>query len=146
MNIDNEMILIVDDDEPVRQLISCILAREGYQCTLATSAEDALEQLERQSFSLLISDINMPGITGIDLLRQVHEMYNDMAVIMVTAVNDRHVAVQSLYMGAFGYISKPFDKNELIINVTNALRRRKLEIENRLHSIELEMLVSARTN
>lgn len=145
MESKSDLILVVDDEEPIRNLIGLMLQRDGYSSKMASSAEDALGKLEKDEFSLMISDINMPGKTGIDLLNEVHSKYKDMAVIMATAVNDRNVAVQSLYTGAYGYITKPFNKNELIINVVNALRRRRLEIENRMHREELEGLVSART-
>ncbi len=140
-----ELILVVDDDAPMRELIVRFLDREGYQYKKAASAEEALDLLDQEEFALLISDINMPGKSGIDLLREVNSKYPDVAVVMATAVDDRNVAIQSLYMGAYGYITKPFNKNELIINVANGLRRRKLEIDNRMHSKELEALVSART-
>ncbi len=141
----NEQILVVEDDESMQELIVRFVEREGYLCRRVSSAEEALEILPQDDFALIISDINMPGKTGIDLLSEVTATYNDMAVIMATAVGDRNVAIQSLNMGAYGYIIKPFDRNELVINITNALRRRKLEIENRMHREQLEALVSART-
>jgi putative two-component system response regulator len=140
-----EMILVVDDDEAMRGLIVRFLERDGHQYRKAGSAEEALQVLEEEEFALLISDINMPGKTGLDLLKEVRNNHPDLAVIMATAVDDRNVAIESLFMGAYGYITKPFNRNELTINVTNALRRRKLEIENRAHSEKLEALVSART-
>ncbi len=145
MNVKPETILIVEDDENMQELIGRVLDRDGYRYKIASCAEEALDILQEDKFALMISDINMPGKTGIDLLHDVNKSYRDMAVIMATAVDDRNVAIQSLYLGAYGYITKPFNRNELVINVTNALRRRKLEIENRTHSEELEALVSART-
>ena len=140
-----DLVLVVEDDELMGDLIVRLVGNEGYQCKKASSAEEALGLLEGEKFALMISDIDMPGKTGIDLLHEVNTHYPDLAVIMATAVDDRDVAIKSLSMGAYGYITKPFNKNELIINVINALRRRKLEIENRIHSKELEALVSART-
>ncbi|MCB2183626.1 MAG: response regulator [Desulfobulbaceae bacterium] len=145
MDLHSENILFVDDDESLRGLVRSILTREGYSCKTATCVKEALNILKMEKFSLLISDIKMPGKSGMDLLDEVNETYKDMAVIMATGVNDRTVAVRSLHMGAFGYVTKPFDRNELIINVINALRRRKLEIESRMHNEELEALVFSRT-
>jgi putative two-component system response regulator len=138
-------ILIVDDEENVRLLISRIVAGEGYACEIAASADEALAKLAGDDYSLLVSDINMPGQDGIALLRNVRQNYPDLAVIMVTAVDNRLTAKETLAMGAYGYVIKPFERNALIINIVNALRRRELEIASRRHSEELEALVQQRT-
>lgn len=138
-------ILIVDDEEPIRGLIENIASREGFECVTAASVDEALSILDRERFSLLISDINMPGKTGLDLLLNIGRIDEDLAVIMATAVDDRNVAVRTLEMGAYGYIIKPFGRNELLISIANALRRRELEINNRIYSEGLESLVRERT-
>lgn len=138
-------ILIVDDEEPIRGLIENIASREGFECVTAGSVDEALSILAKERFSLLISDINMPGKTGLDLLLGVNRIDENLAVIMATAVDDRNVAVRTLEMGAYGYIIKPFGRNELLISIANALRRRELEINNRMYSEGLESLVRERT-
>ena len=138
-------LLIVDDEEPIRELISQIVSREGYLCTKVACVNDALYALDKEEFSLVISDINMPGKTGLDLLRDIGNKFPEMAVIMATAVDDRKVAVHTLEQGAYGYIIKPFDRNELLISIANAIRRRELEINNFRYSHELELLVQERT-
>lgn len=138
-------VLIVDDEEPIRTLIEQIVCREGYECMTAPGVDEALEILANERFSLLISDINMPGRTGLDLLLAAVGIDEDMAIIMATAVDDRHVAVHTLEMGAYGYIIKPFGRNELLISIANAIRRRELEINNRKYSMELESMVEERT-
>jgi len=125
-------ILIVDDEFPIRELIAQIIGREGYPCTVASGVDEALEELNKHKFSLVISDINMPGKNGIDLLDHIVKNYQHLAVLMATAVDDRNVAIKTLEMGAYGYIIKPFQRNELIINVTNAIGRLQLEIDNRV--------------
>lgn len=145
MNTKLEKILIVDDDEAMRELLATMVAREGFLPNTASSAVEAISLLQKEPYALMISDINMPGKSGLDLLKVVDTTYRDLAAIMVTAVNDRTVAIQCLQGGAYGYITKPFERNELIFNVVNALRRRELEIENRRNTKELERLVSART-
>jgi len=139
-------ILIVDDENQIRDLIAAIVSMEGYLFDLAENAETALEVLEQKHIDLLISDINMSGITGVELLRIALERHPDLAVIMVTGVDNQDTAIETLHMGAYGYVTKPFRTNELIINITNSLRRRQLEIENRRHREELEILVHERTN
>ncbi len=138
-------VLIVDDEGPIRGLIAQILNQYGYECETAAGVDEALALLQERRFSLLISDINMPGRTGLDLLAEAVRLDEDMAVVMVTAVDDRGVAVHTLEMGAYGYIIKPFGKNELLISIANAIRRRELEINNRKYSKELELMVQERT-
>jgi len=141
----NISILVVDDEEPICRMISQWLTREGYQTWMAFSGEEALEVLETQEFCLLISDINMPGISGIELLNRAKTIYQDLAVLMATAISDRDVAIHTLELGAFGYLIKPFEFNEMLINISNALHLRDLEIENRNHREHLEKLVRIRT-
>jgi len=138
-------ILIVDDEEPIRELISQIIKADGYETQTASGVDEALAHMAKKEYSLVISDINMPNKTGIDLLREVFTVDPNIAVLMATAVDDRKVAVNTLELGAYGYIIKPFERNELLINIANALRRRELEIDNRLYSEELEGLVLERT-
>jgi putative two-component system response regulator len=138
-------VLIVDDEEPIRELISQIIKADGYDTQTASGVDEALAHLAKGQYSLVISDINMPNKTGIDLLREVFSIDQNIAVLMATAVDDRKVAVNTLELGAYGYIIKPFERNELLINIANALRRRELEIDNRQYSEELEGLVLERT-
>jgi putative two-component system response regulator len=145
MDSTKQRILIVDDESQIREVIAAIVDMEGYLFSLAEDAETALEQLDKQHIDLLISDINMIGMSGVELLGITMQRYPDLAVIMVTGVDDRETAIETLETGAYGYVTKPFQANELIINISNALRRRQLEIENRRHREELEILVDERT-
>ncbi len=142
---ERERILIVDDELQIRGVIAAIVEMEGYHCCLAEDAESALKILAKEHIDLLISDINMKAMSGVELLGIAVQRYPDLAVIMVTGVDDREIAIETLHMGAYGYVTKPFQSNELIINIANALRRRQLEIENRRHREELEILIEERT-
>lgn len=142
---ERERILIVDDERQIRGVIAAIVEMEGYLYSLAEDAESALEILSKQHIDLLISDINMNAMSGVELLGIAVQRYPDLAVIMVTGVDDRETAIETLHMGAYGYVTKPFQANELVINIANALRRRQLEIENRRHREELEILIEERT-
>jgi putative two-component system response regulator len=142
---ERQRILIVDDERQIRGVIAAIVEMEGYLFSLAEDAESALQILAQQHIDLLISDINMSGMSGVELLRIAVQRYPDLAIIMVTGVDDRETAIETLHMGAYGYVTKPFQSNELIINIANALRRRQLEIENRRHREELEILIEERT-
>ncbi len=145
MTLNKAKILIVDDDIQMQRYISVVAEAEGYRFRLADDGESALQLLEQEVFDLVISDINMTGMTGVELLTFCQKNYADLAVIMVTGVDDRKTAIFTLEIGAYGYITKPFQPNELIINITNALRRRQLEMENRRHREELELRVAERT-
>ena len=141
----SERILIVDDEDQIRALLARLLGAHGYQCLIAESAAAARCVLEETDVSLVLSDVNMPGESGIDFTREVLARYPDTAVVMVTGMDDRSYADAAIELGAYGYVLKPFKPNELIINVGNALRRRALEIESRSSRERLEQTVLDRT-
>lgn len=138
-------ILIVDDEEPIRRLLGYMLQTHGYETVLASDARDARVKLEEQPFALMLCDVNMPGESGMDLVRNILSQYPSTAVIMVTGLDSSVLANAALDIGAFGYIVKPFESNEVLIDVANALRRRRLETENRLQRENLEDIVRTRT-
>ncbi len=121
-------ILIVDDESLVRDVLCRILATEGYNVVGSEDGERALTLLESTEFHLVVSDIMMPGMSGLDLLEAITRLYPEVAVLMLTGMNDRNVGKQALRMGAYGYLIKPFRRNEVTINVANALQRRKLNL------------------
>jgi putative two-component system response regulator len=143
--LDNRQVLIVDDEEPIRRLLGYLLEPHGYAVTLAGESREARQQLEKKSYALVLCDVNMPGESGMDLVRHILAQYPLTAVIMVTGLDSPVLANAALEMGAFGYVVKPFEANEVLINVANALRRRRLEIENNLHRENLEEVVRTRT-
>jgi putative two-component system response regulator len=140
-----ERILIVDDEEQIRTLLARLLGAQGYDCLTAEDAAAGRRVLRETPVALVLSDVNMPGESGIDFTREVLVQYPDTAVVMVTGMDDRRYADVAIELGAYGYVLKPFKPNELIINVGNALRRRALEIENRGHREQLEQTVLDRT-
>lgn len=140
-----EKILVVDDEKLVSDVIARCLEGEGYNCHVANNAKSALAFLESHSCALMISDIMMPGKTGIELLALVKKRFPDVAVIMVTAVDDRKTAIKALHLGAFGYVIKPFDLNEIVISVVNALERRRLVLQSKEYEQRLENDVRNRT-
>ncbi len=148
MNTSNfiaDKILITDDEPLIRDTFTRILEHAGYVCLIAKNGAEALEILQNNDISLLLSDINMPEMNGIELLTEAIKQFHNLAVTMISGVDDREVAINCLEHGAYGYIIKPVQMNELLINVANALHRRKLEIDNKKYNEELESLVSERT-
>jgi two-component system NtrC family sensor kinase len=138
-------ILIVDDEEPIRLLLKEILERENYDCTVAADATEARARLKEQNFELVISDIKMPGESGSDLIRYILAEYRDTATLIVSVMDDPSVAAQAFEIGVYGYLVKPFLPKGALISVSNALRRRQLEIDNRAYRQSLEQMVEERT-
>jgi len=118
-------ILIVDDDESVRNLFADYL-NESYSCVTAANAYDALEQLSHETFALVLSDIQMPGLGGIELLRKIVERYPDTAVIMISGVDRTQRVIDAIRVGAFDYLIKPCELDVLTFCVERALERRTL--------------------
>lgn len=143
--LDNRHILVVDDEEPIRKILGYLLQSHGYPVTLAGDAREARQWLGKQPFALVLCDVNMPGESGMDFVRYILAEYRTTAAIMVTGLDSPVLANAALDMGAFGYVIKPFETNEVLINVANALHRRRLELENRSHQDNLEEIVRTRT-
>jgi PAS domain S-box-containing protein len=138
-------ILIVDDEQPIRRLLTAILKGAGYQCSVAENVAAAQEILAEKTFDLILTDNEMPGESGLDLIRYVKERYPQTAVVMVTIIDDPKQAKEVLQLGVYGYIVKPFSNNLVLITVENALRRHQLELESQFHAKMLEREVIART-
>jgi putative two-component system response regulator len=122
-----ERILLVDDDPQVLTLLQRILAREGYRCTSASTAEDASVELDRAPFDLLLCDVELPGESGIDFVERALARDVHMAALMVSGLDDVAHAERALAIGAYGYVLKPFTANDVLIAVLGALRRRRHE-------------------
>lgn len=138
-------ILIVDDEDNVRSVLLRHLQEEGSECIACPSALDALNKMKSQHFSLVISDVMMPGMSGMEFLRLVKKEYPETAFIMITGLMDIHTAVDSLRIGAYDFITKPFDLTAIRRAVDRALERRRLLIENRYYREQLEWKVRERT-
>jgi two-component system response regulator PilR (NtrC family) len=123
-------ILIVDDELSMRQFLSILLEREGYITDQVDCAESALEIFESAFYDLIISDVNMPGLNGLDLLKMIKKVSPETAVLLVTAFSTSEQAVEAMKLGAYDYIAKPFKVEEIKVLVRNALEKRDLEREN----------------
>src|SRR5271170_1332430 len=141
-----DRILVVDDEEAIREIVCSMLTAAHYTCGQASSGVSALALLESgQQFELMLSDLMMAELDGIGLLERTKEKYPDMPVVMVTAVHDISVALQALRNGAYDYLLKPFEREQLLATVRRALENRRLKIENRTYQTSLESMVEART-
>ncbi|HAS62807.1 MAG TPA: nitrogen regulation protein NR(I), partial [Vibrio sp.] len=112
---------VVDDDSSIRWVMEKTLSSANIKCDTFADAESVLLALERETPDVLISDIRMPGISGIELLSQVHEQSPDLPVIIMTAHSDLDAAVNAYQQGAFEYLPKPFDVDETLTLVERAI-------------------------
>jgi putative nucleotidyltransferase with HDIG domain len=141
-----DRILVVDDEEAIREIVCSMLTAAHYTCGQASSGVSALALLESgEQFELMLSDLMMAELDGIGLLERTKEKYPDMPVVMVTAVHDISVALQAIRNGAYDYLLKPFEREQLLATVRRALENRRLKLENRAYQTNLEALVDART-
>jgi len=142
----SERILIVDDEDPIREVVSSMLSSANFACTQASSGKEALALLQSgEEFELMLSDMMMPVMDGEALLAATKERFPDMPVVMVTAMHDISIALNAIRNGAYDYLLKPFDREQLLATVRRALENRRLKLENRAYQTNLEALVTART-
>src|SRR5215813_7660883 len=123
-------ILVVDDERSMRELLAIVLRREGYEVLLAENGRAAIEALERESIDILISDIKMPDMSGVDVLRAAKRVDPDILGIMITAFASTDTAVEAMRLGACDYLSKPFDVDLLKMKVREKIENRQLRQEN----------------
>lgn len=138
-------ILVVDDEGHVRSMIGAILERYGYDVQLASSGRDAIEILEHNSFDLVLTDIVMQDGSGITLLERIRNLQPQLPVVMVTAIHDISVAIDSMRRGAYDYLLKPFEREHLLATVLRALEHRQAMQESYKYQQNLEHVVQART-
>ena len=138
-------ILVVDDDPTIRDLLLEGLSESGYLVTTANDGADGLARLRHNGFELVVSDIDMPRIDGVQLLQEARKLRPDIEIIMLTGVVDVETAIQSMRLGACDYLTKPFNLTEVRITVERALEKRRLILENREYQRHLEEKVRERT-
>lgn len=139
-------LLIVDDEPLTRGVLADVLGGADYSCWTAADAHEARSVLAARDIQLVLTDMNMPGESGLDLIRYVREHHSEVAILMVTGYDDAALAETALDVGAYGYVIKPFTANEILIAVANALRRRELEMGMRNQTARLEWMVQQRTS
>jgi two-component system, NtrC family, sensor kinase len=138
-------VLIVDDEEMIRRLLNRVLTDSGYHCSMASDASEARVCLKQTHFDMVLSDLQMPGESGLDLIRFIRSEYPDTAVIIVTVVEDLQTAREAIALDLYGYIIKPVDTSQILICVDNALRRRELELKEKAYHQMLEDRIWNRT-
>src|SRR5208282_4307373 len=141
-----ERILVVDDEEPIREIVCSMLQNASYQCEQACSGVEALAILNKDSnFQLVLTDLMMPELDGVGLLEIVKSRHQELPVVMVTAVHDISVALAAIRNGAYDYLLKPFEREQLLAVVRRALEANRLRVQNHIYQSNLEALVDQRT-
>jgi putative nucleotidyltransferase with HDIG domain len=138
-------ILVVDDEAHVRSMIGATLERHGFDVQLAAGGREALEWLDRSDYELILTDIVMQEGNGLALLERIHAQHPNLPVIMVTAIHDISVAIDSMRRGAYDYLLKPFEREHLVATVQRALDHRQAIQESHTYQQNLEQVVRART-
>jgi putative two-component system response regulator len=138
--------LVVDDEPHLRRVLVRVMQADGFACDEAASGVEALASLARRPVTLLLTDLHMPEMDGIGLLREVRARFPDVAVVMITAVADVATAVSCLGAGAMDYLTKPFHIEEVRARVRQALDKRRLVLENRDYQERLEERVAIQSN
>src|SRR5665647_788217 len=129
----------------IRGLLASALEQESYICHQASNVDEAFELLGEQPVELVISDIMMPGRSGVELLRDVKIVNPDIAVLMITGLSDMNTAMECVHLGADDYITKPFGINRVVLTVKNLIERRSLAIDKKNYKISLEFKVMEQT-
>ncbi len=134
-------VLVVDDEESVRNLLQRVLKEAGYDVVTAANGQEALNKVSELRPKALLLDIKMPGMSGMEVLQQIAAKWPEVCVVMATAVGDTQTAIDAMKMGAYDYITKPFNQDDLVMKVRRAIEKRELLLDNERHRLDLEKRV-----
>src|SRR5256885_89995 len=124
-------VLVVDDEDGIRQALDRFLTRLGYRVLQAASGAEALDRQAADQPQVMLSDIRMPNMSGVELVPKALAADSDLAIIMLTAIDEPRTAIECLKLGAYDYLIKPVDLDELELSLQGALRQRQLEVDRR---------------
>ncbi len=141
-----ERILILDDEESIIELLGSYLSTRGYQCDSTVSPFEAIDMLKERRYALLLTDLRMPKMSGIDVVRHAKEIDPDLAVVVVTALMEITNAIQAMRIGADDYVLKPFNLSEISLSIARAIEKRRLVLDNRAYQEDLAARVEAATS
>src|SRR5438874_4471254 len=138
-------VLVVDDEDGIRQALDRFLSRLGYRVLQASSGAEALDRQAAEQPQVMLSDIRMPNLSGVELVPKALAADSDLAIIMLTAIDEPRTAIECLKLGAYDYLIKPVDLDELEMSLQSGLRQRQLEIDRRELEQWLAREVAVRT-
>ena len=130
--VERVRILVVDDEEIVRDMLFDALSPTGYTVKTAKDGNDAIAQIEKEPFEIVITDLKMPGMDGIELLQRIQKINQDICVLIITAYSTVESAVSAMKLGAYDYICKPFELEEMKVIIEKAVERQRLLQESRM--------------
>jgi response regulator RpfG family c-di-GMP phosphodiesterase len=145
MDLTNRNVLIVDDEPAVRKMLAVMLSQAGLQNRSVASAREALDELSKRCFGAVISDLRMPGMSGLELLAKVHNEYPGLAFLVATGVDDVRVGVQAMKAGADDYLVKPFQLDLVLASLERAFEKKALQCEVENYRRHLEEMIAERT-
>ena len=139
-------VLIVDDEQPIQYMLSKLLEQWGFRCATASSGQEALALLGKRLFDLMLLDVRMPGISGLEVLKQSKRDFPSMPVVMLSAVIDLKVASDAIVLGAKDYVKKPCDPDDLKSRIQSVMERIELanQFTNGFNATELTTIPSSR--
>ena len=134
-------VLVIDDEEAIRSLLTDVLTDAGYRVTAVASGEEAIKKIEECPFEIVITDLKMPGMNGIEVLRKMKNMRSDICVIVLTGYATVETAIEAMKAGAYDYINKPFNTGEMELIINRAAERQLLarEAKEKEHYRELSI-------
>lgn len=139
-------VLVIEDDEPMLEiLLDCLSITGEYQAIGTGEAQTAIELISREPFNAIVTDINLPGLSGLDLLGHVNRQDPNIPVILITGYSDPDKMRKAIQLGAFDFLRKPFEMNELLIRVKQAVEKNQLLVQNEMYQDHLELVVQERT-
>ena len=145
MAVEQLRILVVDDEETVRNLLQRTLAEAGYNVTTAANGEETLSAVSQGEIEVVLLDIKMPGMSGIEVLGKLTAYWPEICVIIVTAVVDTQTAVEALKMGAYDYITKPFNRDEVVKKVQEAVEKWNYQLQDKRRYLQLKESIAQQT-
>jgi DNA-binding NtrC family response regulator len=145
MTTDGIKILVVDDEETVRVLFQRVLQAAGYDVVTAADGKEALSGIADGDIDVVLLDINMPGLSGIDVLDKISTDWPNVCAIMVTAVADVQTAVAAMKLGAYDYITKPFDQDEMLRKIRQSIERWQEQLQDKQRYLQLEQNIAEQT-
>jgi len=127
-------VMVVDDEENIREVLSNFLSDLGYEVVVATDGQDALNKFHKGEYDLIVSDLLMPSIDGLELLKRIREIDKDVIFLMITGYPSIETAVEAIKKGAYDYITKPFHMEDVKLRIERAFEKKSLR--ERLHAVQ----------
>ncbi len=145
MTIDRLKVLVVDDEESVRLLLQRLLQAAGYEAVTAANGKEALAVIADGDIDVVLLDVKMPGLSGLDVLGKINTDWPDLCAIMATAVSNVETGVEAMKLGAYDYITKPFNQDEVLLKIRQAVIRWQEQLQDKQQYLQLKQNITEQT-